>query len=257
MPYGDVSRYRRALKYTNRYGGSRSNLAFRQGGTGAAYSGSQDIIRHAYAQSGTIETGKVISLPLVCYNPTRAGTPYQQDGSSAKSRLTPFCDKGSRVDYVTIQLTLNQSDTSKNNTCYVGSISTSFNQARLDSTIMDDQFGNGSANSALIEDEGDGEMNTQQTLTNYPAELTINSYSIRDILQHNVRNLMKPQFQLYSGRVITANQTVPLPRRNKRQQEGSGFWLVLMNDSSVGANTGTNVEYRLDTFFKEIPSTAV
>jgi len=252
MPYGYRSRFR-----SRRFGHTSGALARRQGGTGATYSGSQDLIRHAYAQSGTLETGKVISLPLVCYNPTRAGTPYQQDGASAKSRLTPFCDEGSRVDYVTVQLTLNQSDTSKNNTCYIGTISTSFNEARLDSTLMDDQFGNGDPASALIEDEGDGEMNTQTSTSNYPAELTINSYAVRDILQHNVRGLMKPQFQLYSGRVITANQTIPLPFKNRRQQEGSGFWLVLMNDSTVGANTGTDVEYRLDTFFKEIPSTAV
>jgi len=250
MPYGYRSRFR-----SRRFGHTSGALARRQGGTGAAYSGSQDLIRHAYTSNGSLETGNCKALPLVCYNPTRAGTPFSQDGASAKSRLTPFCDDGSRVDYVTIQLTLNQSDTSKNNTCYIGTISTSFNEARLSETLMDDQFGNGGFDTSLIEDEGDGEMNSNQTTTETP--LTINSYSVRDILQHNVRGLLAPQFQLYSGRVITANQTVPLPFKNRRQQEGSGFWLVLMNDSTVGSNTGTDVEYRLDTFFKEIPSTAV
>jgi len=251
MAYGYRSRFHSRRRW------NAGALARRQGGTGAAYSGSQDLIRHAATASGTLATGKCLSLPLVCYNPTRAGTPYQQDGASAKSRLTPFCDLGSRVDYVTVQLTLNQSDTTKNNTCYIGTISTSFNEARLSDTLMDDQFGQGGENTALIEDEGDGEMNSQQNTSNYPIPLTINSYAVRDILQHNVRGLMKPQFQLYSGRVITANQTIPLPFKNRRQQEGSGFWLVLMNDSTVGANDGTDIEYRLDTFFKEIPSTSV
>ena len=241
-------------------GRSRSNLAFRQGGTGATYSGSQDIIRHSNTHSGTIPTGYTKTLPLVCYNPDKATTPYSVDGSSAKVRYSNFCDKGSRVDYVTVQLTLNQSDTSKNNTCYIGTMSTSFNQARLDATLMADQFGNGTT--PLIIDEGDGEMNVQlddspPVTENGAIQLTLTQYSVKDILQHNLRHLSRPQFQLYSGRVITANQVIPIPRRNKRQQEGSLFALAIMNDSTVGANPGTDVEYRLDTFFKEIPSTTV
>ena len=62
--------------------------------------------------------------------------------------------------------------------------------------------------------------------------------------------------QLYSGRVITANSTIPLPRKNRRQQEGSQFALVIMNDSTMDS-AGSDVEIRLDTFFKEIPSNAV
>ena len=241
------------------YGKSRSNLAFRQGGTGATYSGSQDIIRHSNSHTGTIPTGYAKALPLVCYNPDKATTPYAVDGSSAKVRYSNFCDKGSRVDYVTVQLTLNQSDTSKNNTVYLGTISTSFNQARLDATLMADQFGNGTL--SFVTDEGDGEMNVNVvdngehgvgTMT-----LNMSQYAVKDILQHNIRHLSRPQFQLYSGRVITANQTLPIPRRNKRQQEGSLYAMVLMNDSNVGANAGTDIEYRLDTFFKEIPSTSV
>jgi len=236
--------------FNRRRSPSKRNLAFRQGGTGATYSGSQSIIRHAFTVSGSLEDGKATALPLVCYNPTRAGTPANVEGSSAKVRLTNFCDLGSRVDYVTVQLTLKQTDTSKNNTAYVGTISTSFNQARLAAALMDDQYGNGSK--SFIEDEGDGEMNTHQT--DLPMDLNLNTYSVRDILQHNVRNLIRPQFQLYSGRVVTANQTIPLPRRNKRQQEGSLFALVLMNDSTP---EGTDIDYRLDTFFKEIPAAAV
>jgi len=237
-------------------GRSRSNLAFRQGGTGAAYSGSQDIIRHSNTISGTIPTGKTRALPLVVYNPDKATTPYDVYGSSAKVRYSNFCDKGSRVDYVTIQLTLNQSDTTKNNTCYVGTLSTSFNEARLSDDLMKRQFGNSSF--SFIEDDGDGYMDVNDSDgTDGAIDLTLSQYAVRDILQHNLRHLTRPQFQLYSGRVITANQVIPVPRKNKRQQEGSLFALCLMNDSSVGANDGTDVEFRLDTFFKEIPSTTV
>ena len=246
MAYGYRSRFR-----SRRFGHTSGALARRQGGTGAAYSGSQDLIRHAVVQSGTLEDGKTTCLPLVCYNPTRSGTPYAVDGSSAKTRLTSFTDSGSRVDYITVQLTLSQSDTTKNNTCYIGTISTSFNEARLSDDLMDDQFGNGSA--SFIEDEGDGEMNAHTS--DLPMTFTLTSYSVRDIVQHNVRGLLSPQFQLYSGRVVTANQTIPLPFKNRRQQEGSGYWLVIMNDSENGA--GSEIKYRLDTFFKEIPSTSV
>ena len=82
------------------------------------------------------------------------------------------------------------------------------------------------------------------------------TYSLNDIHQHNIRGLLRRQMQLYSGRVITANSTIPLPRKNRRQQEGSQFALVIMNDSSMGS-TGSDVEIRLDTFFKEIPSNAI
>jgi len=122
---------------------------------------------------------------------------------------------------------------------------------------MKNQYGNGAT--PLIIDEGDGEMNVQ--LGNDPPytedgaiPLTLTNYAVKDILQHNLRHLSRPQFQLYSGRVITANQVIPVPRKNKRQQEGSLFAMAVMNDS---APNGSDVEYRLDTFFKEIPSTTV
>ena len=216
------------------------SLARRQGGTGATYSGSQNIIRHAVSTTGTIQTGYSKALPLVIYNPDNAGTPVDSDGSSSKVRVSNYCDSGSRVDYVTAQLTIKQTDTSKNNTCYVGTISTSFNQARLSSDLMITNFGNGTA--SFIEDEGDGKMDVNASELAY----TLNNYSLNDIQQHNIKNLLTPQFQLYSGRVVTANQTIPLPRRNRRQQEGSLFALFLMNDSNP---EGSDIDYRLDTFF--------
>lgn len=250
MPYGYRSRF-----HSRSFGHTSGALARRQGGTGATYSGSQDLIRHAVVQNGSLDEGKMVTLPIICYNPTKAGTPISTDGSSAKTRLTSFTDLGSRVDYVTIQLTLSQSDTSKNNTCYIGTISTSFNEARLSASLMEDQFGNGGTQ--FIQDDGDGMMDANTTHGENPCSFSLNSYSLRDIVQHNLRGLLAPQFQLYSGRVVTANQTVPLPFKNRRQQEGSGFWLCILNDSESFEGGGSAINYRLDTFFKEIPSTSV
>ena len=223
-------------------------LASRQGGTGASFSGSQNIIRHASYQTGTIQTGYAQALPLVIYNPTKHGTPVDTPGSSAKVLSNNYTADGSRVDYVTAQLTIKQTDTSKNNTCYVGTISTSFNMARLSSDLMKVNFGNNTV--SFIDDDGDGEMDVNPDEQTY----SLNAYSLNDIQQHNIKNLISPQFQLYSGRVVTANQTIPLPRRNKRQQEGSLFALFLLNDSEP---EGSDIDYRLDTFFKEIPANAV
>lgn len=234
--------YNRSRSYAN-------SLIRRQGGTGAAYSGAQNIIRHANSSTGTIETGDTKALPLVIYNPDNAGTVMPPSGGVSSSwRASNYCDKGSRVDYVTVQLTLRQTDTSKNNTCYVGTISTSFNEGRLSADLMKANFGNNV--DSFIEDEGDGKMDVNASALGY----TLNSYSLNDIQQHNIRNLLSPQFQLYSGRVVTANQTIPLPRKNRRQQEGSLYAMVIMNDSDPD---GSDIEYRLDTFFKEIPANAV
>ncbi len=236
MPYG-----RRGGRRRIAYGNQR-----RQGGTGATFSGSQNIIRHANTQSATIGTGKTQAFNLVTYNPTFHGTPVTTPGSSAKVLTNNFTTDGSRVDYVTVQLTVRQTDTSKNNTCYMGLISTSFNQGRLNTALMTSNFND------FITSNADGEMGVDANEKTY----NLNTYSLNDIHQHNIRGLLRRQMQLYSGRVITANSTIPLPRKNRRQQEGSQFALVIMNDSSM-SSTGSDVEIRLDTFFKEIPSNAV
>jgi len=245
MSYYSRNRSMRYNRGRHRY--SR-NLVHRQGGTGATFSGVQDIIRHATTTTGTIQTGYSKALPLVIYNPTNHGTPLSTPGSSAKVLANNYTVEGSRVDYVTVQLTLKQTDTTKNNTCYIGTISTSFNEARLSDDLMNANYGNGT--DSFIEDEGDGEMDVNSSELAY----ALNDYSLRDIQQHNIRGVLSPQFQLYSGRVVTANQTIPLPFKNRRQQEGSLFALFLMNDSNP---EGSDVDYRLDTFFKEIPSNPV
>ena len=229
-------------RFMSRRRGRSLSLARRQGGTGATFSGSQNIIRHANTTTATISSGSTQAFNLVTYNPTNHGTPVATDGSSAKVLTNNFTDDGSRVDYVTMQLTIKQTDTSKNNTVYLGTISTSFNQGRLNTALMTTNFND------FISSNASGEMGVDASEKVY----NLNTYSLNDIQQHNIRGLLKRQMQLYSGRVITANSTIPLPRKNRRQQEGSIFALVIMNDSQSDT-AGSDIEIRLDTFFKEIP----
>ena len=224
------------------------SLARRQGGTGATFSGSQNIIRHANTTTATIGSGKTQAFNLVAFNPNNHGTPVASDGSSAKVLTNNFTDDGSRVDYVTMQLTVKQTDTSKNNTVYLGLISTSFNQGRLNTNLMTTNFNDFITNNDASSDVIKGQMDVASAEKTY----NLNTYSLNDIQQHNIRGLLKRQMQLYSGRVVTANSTIPLPRKNRRQQEGSIFALVIMNDSESDT-AGSDIEIRLDTFFKEIP----
>ena len=237
MPYRRFSNRRRRS-----YGNQR-----RQGGTGATFSGSQNIIRHSNSVVGTIDAGETLCLPLVAYNPTLRGTPVASDGASAKVLTNNYTDEGSRVDYVTMQLTIKQTDTSKNNTCYMGLISTSFNEGRLNTALMTTNFND------FISSNASGEMSVAALAKAYD----LNTYSLNDIQQHNIRGLLRRQMQLYSGRVVTANSTIPLPRKNRRQQEGSILALVLMNSQSGPSASASSVEYDFKTFFKEIPITAL
>ena len=101
--YGFTGRYGRF-----NYGNSRriTNTPMRQGGTGATFSGSQSLIRHANTVTATIGSGKTQAFALVAYNPTFHGTPVSTPGASAKVLTNNFTAEGSRVDYVTIQLTV-------------------------------------------------------------------------------------------------------------------------------------------------------
>ena len=212
--------------------------------TGASFSGMQDIIRHSNQVTATIQTDYAQCFNLVCYNPTLHGTPVALDGSSAKVLTNNFTDEGSRVNNIAIDLTIKQTDTSKNNTVYTGLISTSFNEGQLSAALMTTNFAD------FITSNAAGEMTSLATEQGYNKH----SYSLTDIQQHNIRGLLRPAHHLYSGRVISLNQNLPIPRKNKRQQNGSGLWLVIMNDSDPN---GSDVEIRLDTFFKEIPANAV
>ena len=229
---------------------SRSFRKPRQTGasTGASFSGMQDIIRHANSKSATIQTGYTQCFNLVCYNPTLHGTPLALDGSTAKVLPNDFTALGSRVNNVAIDLTIKQTDTSKNNSVYTGMISTSFNEGQLKASLMTTNFND------FITSTDTGTYLGEMTCKTTESAYTINQYSLRDIQQHNIKGLLYPKHELYSGRVITLNQNLPLPRKIKRQLDGSGLFLVICNDSNPN---GSDVEIRLDTFFKEIPSTAV
>jgi len=227
-----------------RYGRSRSIRQAQHRSSGSTFSGSQGIVRHSVRVSATIGTGKTQAFPLVAYNPTNRGTLVDIDGSSTKNALNVYTAEGSRVNYVTVQMTIKQSDTSKNNTVYTGTISTSFNDGQLSTALMTTNFND------FIASNSDGEMTTAAAEKTY----NLTNYSINDIQQHNIRGLLNNQMQLYAGRVIQANQTIPLPRKNKRQQNGSIFALVIMNDSATG---GSDIEVILDVFFKEIPVNTV
>ena len=235
------------------YRRSRSRRSFnkpRQSGarTGATFSGMQDIIRHSLTTTATIQTGYTQCFNLVCFNPTFHGTPVASDGSSAKVLTNSFTADGSRVNNVVVDLTIKQTDTSKNNTCYTGIISTSFNEGQLKASLMHTNFND------FITSTDTGTILGEMTCKPTESAYAMNTYTLNDIQQHNIKGMLYPKHELYSGRVITLNQNVPLPRKNKRQQQGSGFWLVIMNDSNPN---GSDVDIRLDTFFKEIPSTAV
>ena len=225
---------------------SRRPIRRRQSGsyTGASFSGMQDIIRHATEQEATIQTGYTQCFELVCYNPTLHGTPAVLDGSSAKVLTNSYTDEGSRVNNIAVDLTIKQTDTSKNNTCYTGLISVSFNEGQLNAALMTRNFND------FIQSNAAGEMSDKVTESAYD----LHTYSLKDIHQHNIRGLLTPAHQLYSGRVISLNQNLPIPRKNKRQQNGSGLFLVVMNDSDPN---GSDVEISLKTFFKEIPANAV
>jgi len=219
--------------------------------TGASFSGMQDIIRHSNSVTATIQTGYTQCFNLVCYNPTLHGTPLALDGSTAKVLTNNFTDLGSRVNNIAIDLTIKQTDTSKNNTCYTGLISTSFNEGQLKASLMTTNF-----NDFITSTDTAGPPTYlgQMAAKGTESAYTMNTYSLKDIQQHNIKGLLYPKHELYSGRVITLNQNLPLPRKNKRQQDGSGLFLIVMNDSNPN---GSDVEMRLDTFFKEIPVNTV
>ena len=142
--------------------------------TGAAFSGMQDIIRHSGELEATIQTGYTQCFNLVCYNPTLHGTPAAFDGSSAKVLTNNFTDEGSRVNNVAVNLTIKQTDTSKNNTCYTGIISTSFNEGQLSESLMTTNFND------FITSNAAGEMTCAADEKPYDLHL----YSLKDIHQH-------------------------------------------------------------------------
>ena len=123
--------------YGRRMRAARQN-ARAQGGTRAQYSATTSFIRHATTQTFDLATGKCVAIPLICYNTSaKRGTVTANPLGSSKNQ-SPYVTMGSRVDHISINLTIQQTDTSKVNEVYSSVISTSFNEAGLNATLMGD-----------------------------------------------------------------------------------------------------------------------
>ena len=236
-----------------RFGGTQRRSAAGQGGMRAQFSGNAQLVRHNVdvanqaAGLSTISDQKARAYPLLCFN----GSSGNSTSDPATSTTAGYAE-GSRVNHIQIQLQITQSDTAQPNNCYVGFISTSFSDAMLDATNMTNQFNDLIA----VANATTGTM----TLLNGAKTMDINDYMGNAQQRHWVRGLAKNAYTLYSGRPAVLDAVLPTPRKNRRGQFGSGWWIVIMNDSSdlqnVTSGAGTDVNISLKTFFKEIPQLA-
>ena len=241
------------MAFRRRFGTQQRRSAAGQGGMRAQFSGNSQLVRHNVdvanqaAGLSTIGDQKARAYPLLCFNGS-SGNSSSDPGTSTTAGYA----EGSRVNHVQIQLQIAQADTTKPNNCYVGFISTSFSDAMLDSTNMTNQFNDLIA----VSNATTGVM----TLLNGAKDMDINSYMGNAQQRHWVRGLAKNAYTLYSGRPAILDAVLPTPRKNRRGQFGSGWWIVIMNDSSdiqnVSSGSGTDVHVSLKTFFKEIPQLA-
>jgi hypothetical protein len=241
------------MAFRRRFGTPQRRAAQGQGGMRAQFSGNSQLVRHNVdvanqaAGLSTIGDQKARAYPLLCFN----GSSGNSSSDPGTSTTAGYAD-GSRVNHVQIQLQIAQADTSKPNNCYVGFISTSFSDAMLDATNMTNQFNDLIA----VSNATTGTM----TLLNGAKDMDINSYMGNAQQRHWVRGLAKNAYTLYSGRPAILDAVLPTPRKNRRGQFGSGWWIVIMNDSSdiqnVSSGSGTDVNVSLKTFFKEIPQLA-
>ena len=128
-----------------------------QGGMRALFSGAVPVIRHSVQHTvKTIADGKAYAYPLVVY--------YGTSGSSDEESASSSVSKDSRVNHVSVNLAISQSDNSKSNQCYVGLIATSFSDGALNATNMTNQF----ADLIAMDNEDTGTMK----LTNGAQDLT-------------------------------------------------------------------------------------
>ena len=221
-----------------------------KGAMGSIYAGATQFIRHSVDVAGlygaTLADAKAEAYPLEVYFGTSGNTTATPDVSNS-----PSIAEGSRVNHVQVQLQITQSDPTKPNNCYVGFISTSFSDAMLDATNMTSNFADlisvGNATTGLM------------TPNNGEQDYTIKEYMENASQRHWIRGLAKNQYTLYSGRPAILDAVLPVPPKNKRGQFGSGWWIVLLNDSSdiqgeaEGDATDLNISFK--TFFKEIQDT--
>ena len=233
-----------------RYGvpwrGNRNRINTR-GRTRATFSGINQMVRHTVDQDliygATIAGGKAEAYPLVVYNGLSGNA-----AADPTTSITGSIAEGSRCNHVQIQLQIAQSDPTKPNNCYVGFISTSFSDAMLDATNMTNNFNDLIA----VSDAATGKM----LVNNGAKDMTIKDYLSNQYWRHWIRGLSRNNYTLYSGRPAKLDAVLPVPPKNRRGQFGSGWWLVIMNDSSgiqgVTAGDETDLNISSKTFFKEI-----
>ena len=239
------------MAYGRRFGRrsfSRNRSAQGQGRMRAESSGSVPLIRHSVnIQDASIQTladGKAYAFPLVVYYATSAAANNLSSSASIS--------KDSRVNNIGINLSINQSDSTKPNQCYVGVIAVSFSEAALASAVMTTNF----ADLISMANTTTGTMN----LYNGAQSLRYDEWTQSAVLRHNIRGFQRNTYTLYSGRPALLKSTLRVPGKCKRGQFGMGYFLVVMNDSSVIQNensgSATDVNVGLTTFFKEIPPSA-
>ena len=216
-----------------------------QGGMRALFSGAVPVIRHSVQHTvKTIADGKAYAYPLVVY--------YGTSGSSNEESASASVSKDSRVNHVSVNLSISQSDTSKSNQCYIGLIATSFSDGALNDANMTSQF----ADLIKMDNETTGTMN----LTNGAQDLTYREWNVDAAKRHWIRGFQRNTYTLYSGRPALLNTVLRVPAKCKRAQFGMGWWLVIMNDSALIQNESSGsasaINVSLETAFKEIPPTA-
>lgn len=239
-------------------GKNSASIGRAQGGTGANYSATTTFIRHATTQHFSLANGKAVAIPLVCYNTSDKRGRVSSSDLGASKNESPYATIGSRVDNIQLNLTISQTDTSKINEVYVSTISTSFTEGALSLGLMGSYFASmikmdsdsvGTMDSETNKYTG-GSTNAWDTPT--PVNWSYQEWLLTDQQRHTMPRLSK--YSLYSGRVATAQMIQKVRPKNRRQQFGSGYWLVILHDSPDPDNTA-DLNIHLDTAFKEIPST--
>lgn len=245
-----------------RFRGSQLRSSAGQGGMHADFSGNQQIIRHTVTNTIVsplaLMDGKAIAVPLLVYT----GDSNNNLAGANESVQATYAE-GSRVNHIQTQLTVTQEDSTKPNNCYIGFISVSFSDAMLDVANMQEQFASliGLDNSGTSSDiTTDGEFYSGGLPDIWPRSLTMKDYLGSSRKRHWIRGLAKHKYTLYSGRPLVMNQVFPVPPKNKRGQFGSGYFMVLLNESGAiqgeSAGDGTDINISMTSFFKEIPIVA-
>jgi hypothetical protein len=252
MPYG--RRYGRRYRYFR----SQRRSAAGQGGMRAEFSGNQQIIRHS-VQNTLLNTldladGQAFALPLLVYTGKSENSTTNPDQSNQ-----PTYAEGSRVNHMQTQMQITQADATKPNGVYIGFISVSFSDAMLDvanmATNFNDLIGIDSGGNSDITTDGKFYNGGLPSIVN--RDMTINDYLKSPQKRHWIRGLAKNRYTLYSGRPVVMNQVLEVPLKNKRGQFGSGWWMVILNESGAlqgeNAGDGTKINVSMQSFFKEIP----